>query len=75
MTAANTPTSSTPPRRGSWIRAIVTLADGRKVELILDGAVAGAVSTCAPPADGSPSLTVVVGGQRRRGRLNQILGD
>lgn len=73
--SADAPSNNTPSRPGSWLLCTVQLADGRTLELQLPAAVAGSVSTCDPPPDGNPSLTLVtVDGSRRRGRLQQLLG-
>lgn len=74
MSPANTPPP--PARPGAWLLATVQLADGRTLELQIPAATAAAVSSCDPPADGQPSLTVVLAdGQRRRGRIRQLFGS
>lgn len=71
MHPANDPHPPRPPP-GTWLRAVLTLADGRTLELTLPGAVAGGICACDAPPDGLPSLTVIEPGRRRRGTLAAI---
>lgn len=72
--AANEP--SQPARPGTWLLATVQLADGRTMELRIPNAVSGSVSSYVPDDGEAPSIVMVdAGGQRRRGRLTQILGQ
>lgn len=72
------PANDPPPPRSApetWLRAVLTLADGRALELTLPGAVAGSVSACDAPPDGIPSLTLIEPGRRRRGSLAGLFGQ
>lgn len=73
---AQAPANTPPPRRGTWLRAVVTMADGSTVELRIPGCVAGSVGTYDPVDAGEePSIVrVEPGGRRRRGGLGTILG-
>lgn len=59
---------------GTWIRAVLILADGSRVELRLPGVIAGSVGSYAPQEPEPPSHTVTKNGLRRRGRLTDLLG-
>lgn len=65
-----------PPRAGTWLRAILQLGDGARVELRLPGAVAVSAASYQPEPDEAPSITLTTPtGARRRGRLGQLFAD
>lgn len=65
-----------PTRLGTWLRAILQLADGAHVELRLPGAVAVSAASYQPEPDEAPSITLTTPtGARRRGRLGQLFAQ
>lgn len=74
---ANNPPSTTAPRRGggAWLRAEITLSDGRRLEIRIPAAVSGSVSSYDPEEGEVPSIVMEdASGKTKRGRLTQLFG-
>lgn len=78
--SANDPSdapTTTAPRRGggAWLRAEITLSDGRRIEIRIPAAVSGSVSSYTPEEGEVPSIVMEdAEGRTRRGRLTQLFG-